>query len=200
MPYEIGDVIVWDDAFGHIGMIHNPGISVDSVKIAHATKDCGFAIHENGFWNTEENKPDVRLKENYQVFRPPWQGSAGVPPRGDLWIQQKRATLVETANKISKTAKYGRWRAFRLWAGKEEFGEDAAERLAKYQQRAAAGVEKIVKTVTCVEAIVLCFQMTFTPAESPFFIRVDAAHTMPRDLRTWLTGNWGAPIENKGPA
>lgn len=93
---------------------------------------------------------------------------------------------------ISKSAKYGACRAVRLFMGNSDFGDNARQRLAKYAQRLKDGGNKLVTTITCVEAVVLCHQLTLD-ISSPQFIRKDAAHTMPRTLAKYLTespGGW----------
>jgi hypothetical protein len=62
----------------------------------------------------------------------------------------------------------------------------AKQRLAKYSQRLKDGGDKLVSTITCVEAVVLCYQLTLDQ-NAPQFVKKDAAHTMPRTLAKYLT-------------
>ena len=52
------------------------------------------------------------------------------------------------------------------------------------------GTDPFVRTITCSEAVILCYQLTFAEGNSPFFILLDAAHTMPGTLKTWLEKHW----------
>src|SRR6185436_16953089 len=102
-----------------------------------------------------------------------------------LFSSDNKGRLKEVASAIQKSAKYGLYRAVRLFVGSSTFGDDAKKRLDKYRKRLVKGGDKLVTTITCVEAVVLCFQLTFDES-SPYFIQKDAAHTMPRTLAQYL--------------
>jgi hypothetical protein len=42
-----------------------------------------------------------------------------------------------------------------------------------------------VTKITCSEAVILCYQLSFAES-SPYFIQKDAAHTLPRTLAEYL--------------
>jgi hypothetical protein len=40
--------------------------------------------------------------------------------------------------------------------------------------------------VTCSEAVIVSYQIAFDLHEKPFFIQLDGAHAMPKQLKEWL--------------
>jgi hypothetical protein len=86
----------------------------------------------------------------------------------------------------------GKGRAVRLFLGSSEFGSDAVKRLAKYRDRMLdyRPGGKLISTITCSEAVIISYQLTFFSKLAPFFILKDAAHTMPSTLKDWLELNW----------
>jgi hypothetical protein len=179
MVYEIGDILINKHQFGHVMM------ALGNNKIIHAKYRENFHIVNN---ESHEGGQVSYVDEGATVYRPPWALYAGAP-------SDAKASLRRVADGIKDSAKYGGYRALRLWAGNKKFGRGAAKRLNKYKARMQAGfrdpsgVSKFVSTVTCAEAIVLCYQMSFTRGDHPFFINLDAAHVMPSSLGKWLTDN-----------
>jgi hypothetical protein len=167
--YNTGDIIVDNEgAFGHVAMCfgEEDANGVGDVTFIHGTNAGNFSIGQ---------KIDV-IDESKPHF---WQ----FKPIG-LTLANK-ARLKEVATAMQRTAKYGWYRGIRVWVGSSTFGEDALAKLIKYRTRLLNGATKFVSTITCAEAIILCYQLTFDPG-SPFFIQKDAAHVMPRDLAQLL--------------
>jgi hypothetical protein len=172
--YSTGDIVV-DNAgtFGHVSMCFDEedANGVGNVTFIHGTHKGNFSIGQ---------KVDVieEVKENFWHFKPIGL-SAGDKQR-----------LRNVATEMQRTAKYGYYRAMRVWVGSSTFGEDANKKLAKYRERLANHDPKFVSTISCAEAIILCYQLSFDPW-SPYFIQKDAAHVMPRDLAELLKGTPG---------
>ena len=186
MNFEVGDVIVWHLHWpGHIGMVYEPNAVSSKIKIIHA-QGGGQNFHIEANQQKIGNAFGYLLDNNFLAFRPPWKNCKD--------RQAKQGELREVAEAIRDHAEYGRYRAVRLCAGSSKFGSAARDRLAKYRRRgfgaSGKGDGKFVSTVTCSEAVTLCYQLAFTEADHPFFIRLDAAHTMPGTLGEWLGKNW----------
>lgn len=185
---ETGDILFMDNAtFGHIGMAYS------SSTIIHAQMEGNFHKSHNDQYDVKKQQamPSISNSAGVMVFRPPWDKCNNAAAR--------KTELQAVADAISKGAKYGAYRAVRLLIGSSEFGPDAYGRFMKYRERynktkgtpdrfGDAGKE-VIKTVTCSEAVIVTYQLTFPLQESPFFIRLDAAHAMPRTLRDWLKIN-----------
>lgn len=185
MAIETGDIIYMDGGpFGHIGMAY------DAKTVIHAQFKGNF--HKD----PDEQMDGCRISylsdgAATKVFRPPWDKCLDAAAR--------KAELQRVADAIAVGATYGVYRAVRLLLGSSSFGPDAFARLTKYRERynaskgtparfAEAGRE-VIKTVTCSEAVIITYQLAFPLGEKPFFIGIDAAHTMPKTLRTWLGVN-----------
>ena len=182
---ETGDIIYMDGGpFGHIGMAY------DAKTVIHAQ-------FKGDFHKTPNEKMDggrisyLADGAGTKVFRPPWDKCADAAAR--------KAELQRVADAIAAGATYGAYRAARLLLGSSTFGPGAFGRLMKYRDRynankgtparfAEAGRE-VIKTVTCSEAVIITYQLAFPLGEKPFFIDLDAAHAMPKTLRTWLGAN-----------
>lgn len=168
--YKTGDIIVKNaGVFGHVLMcyVEEDDNGIGNVDFIHGTNSGNFdycsklAIEEE--------------KENFWHFRP-------------IDISDTDKTNIKTiADKIKRSSKYGCYRAFRLGFGDSEFGKGAKARLAKYKERNSSDGDKFVSTITCVEAVVLCYQLAFQE-NAKQFIQKDAAHTMPRTLASYLKG------------
>lgn len=186
---ETGDLIFMDNMlFGHFGM------AISTTHFVHANDRFNLHISSNDSYDPKltVQKPAVSMDPRNRIFRPPW---------GNLSLQAeaRKAELVRVAQAMIPGAKYGAYRAVRVFLGAGGFGPDAYTRFMKYRQRyeankgspanfAIAGNE-VVKTVTCTEAVMIMYQLTFPLQERPFFMNLDAAHTMPRDLRDWFRPN-----------
>jgi len=98
--------------------------------------------------------------------------------------------LKEVASRINKEAIYGVYRACRIYVGEEEFGLKARSKLRIYRNRYEENENKdknyIIKKITCVQAVVLCYQLIF-PEGSRHFINKDSAHLMPEDFAYYLS-------------
>lgn len=166
--FKTGDIIVNNaGAFGHVLMCmgEEDDNGIGEVTFIHGTHKGNFSIGERTLVDEQAG--------NY------WHFTAKSPNAAH------KTRLKEVAEAISKSAKYGLYRAARLAVGSSEFGKGAQERLAKYKARLASGGPKLVTTITCVEAVVLCYQLTLERT-APQFIEKDAAHTMPRTLAKYL--------------
>ncbi|MDB5414103.1 MAG: hypothetical protein JWR10_2438 [Rubritepida sp.] len=184
MAIETGDILYMPGGAGHIGMAY------DNKTIIHA--------QFFGNFHKEPNQKDKGGVLSYMasgagilVFRPPWAKCPDAAAR--------KATLQRVSDAISVGAVYGAYRAVRLLLGSSAFGPDAFTRLMKYRERyeankgtpalfAQAGNE-VIKNVTCSEAVIVTYQLTFPLHEEQFFVRLDAAHAMPSTLKTWLPAN-----------
>lgn len=167
--YNTGDIIVNNaGTFGHVAMCfgEEDADGVGAVTFIHGTNKGNFSIDE-------KIKVIDETKSNFWQFKP------------KNFTEDNKTRLKEVASAIQKSAKYGLYRAVRLFVGSSTFGKDARKRLEKYKERLTKGGKKLVTTITCVEAVVLCYQLTFEES-SPYFIMKDAAHTMPRTLAEYL--------------
>jgi hypothetical protein len=179
---ETGDIFHWTSGAGHIGL------AFDGKRIIHAQMKGNYHLDndqqdDNGQMSYLSDTPGM------QIFRPPWSKlGAGA--------EAKKAELRRVAELLSQRAEYGAYRAIRLFVGDSSFGPGAAGRLQKYRDRMLAGTQPIIKTVTCSEAVIVTYQLSFPLAESPFFIRLDGAHAMPGTLATWLRANGWTTIKS----
>lgn len=176
MPAETGDIVFFPGKVGHIGMFY------DSKRIIHATNSQNFHLSDNV--TMDGGKISYMTTK---AFRPPWAKLAA----GQEEI--RKTELRRVADKMSSIATYGLYRAFRLWAGNSSFGPKAEARLAKYRARlngtATDADNKFITHITCSEAVILTYQLSFPNREAPFFILLDAAHSMPNTLSDWLGKN-----------
>jgi hypothetical protein len=188
MSYEIGDIIIFSGTPGHVGMVAAPDPDGD-VWYIHAQIGAGFHFTQNQ--TKKDEKDEWKIRFNDWVYRPPW----GAHPQFNK--QTKQSELQRVANDISNYASYGGYRMVRLLIGSRTFGEEARARLAKYKQRRQDGFprNKFVKNITCSEAVILCYQMTFDEGDHPFFIHLDAAHAMPKTLMAWLASSGWEKIQ-----
>ncbi len=182
MVAMVGD-IAWMDGskFGHVGIFTNAN------TMLHAQNSGG--LHTDG--HGVEQSGQIIYQTN-QAFRPPW---------ADLSEAEQaaaKARITAVTNRFMRQAvPYGIWRAIRLKLGSSTFGPEAKKRLDKYWARLQkpvpadrSPVEKLVTKLTCVEAAILTYQLAFYESRTvPFFINLDAAHTMPRDMAKWLLAN-----------
>ena len=171
--FQTGDILYWRKSPGHIGM------ALDSKNIIHAQMKGNFHVEANE--TEDENGVTTRIcdSEGITTFRHPWDKlGAGAAA--------KKAELRRVADLLSRRAEYGAWRAARLLLGDSKYGPNTASRLAKYRQRMNGGVQPIIATVSCSEAVIVTYQLAFPLGELPFFIRLDGAHAMPSTLATWL--------------
>jgi hypothetical protein len=172
--YQIGDIIINTSVtFGHVLMCYKPGAG--SPEFIHATNKGGFSVeaHPNN---------GLLFNSNSKVFR-----AKGI-------TEHNKGEIIKHADLVKRSAKYGSFRAIRLLAGSSEFGKGAKARLEKYKLHIDYGIANPIKTVTCSEAVMLCYQLTFLEADNQF-IRLDAAHTMPETLKKYLSdsAHWIAP-------
>lgn len=175
MPFETGDIVIFQGTPGHVGMVYDGG-ALGRTTVIHAQRVGGFHIDPLA----------SLLAPADRVYRGPWQAYP------HLNRAAKQAALRDVAQDIRIYAQYGVYRAIRLFFGSSAFGSDARARLAKYKARREGGFaqNKFVTTVTCSEAVILCYQLSFAERDEPFFIKLDAAHTMPGTLRGWLSTRW----------
>jgi hypothetical protein len=185
MAFETGDIVIFSGTPGHVGMVYSAGRG-EQAEIIHAQRRGGFHIDQNVTTNASGSTFSYLIDAGDWVFRPPWAAHAHINKA------TKQAGLQAVARDIRDHAQYGVYRAVRLLFGSSTFGEGAKQRLAKYKQRRQDGFprNKFVTTVTCSEAVILCYQMTFDEDDTPFFIQLDAAHAMPKTLKSWLSTRW----------
>jgi hypothetical protein len=188
MDLQTGDIAINAASWpGHVMMVYEGGHTESAnTKIIHGQATGNFHID-----NQVGQKGHIithLVDAPTWVFRPPWDQLGAN-------ADTKRNELKSIAGAIAKSATYGIYRAVRLFVGSSEFGKDARARLQKYRDRRvnflAGHADKFVTTITCAEAVILSYQITFNETDNPFFILKDAAHTMPRTLRDWLRDhNW----------
>lgn len=185
MPYETGDVVIFSGTPGHVGMVYSAGAG-EAAQVIHAQRRGGFHIDENVTVSANGGSFGYLIGGRDWVYRPRWAASPG------LNRAVKQAALQAVARDVRDHAQYGVYRAVRLFLGSSTFGSGARARLAKYKQRRQDGFprNKFVTTVTCSEAVILCYQMAFDEGDAPLFITLDAAHSMPSTLRQWLATRW----------
>ena len=196
MAYEIGDIIIFKGTPTHVGMVAASDPDGD-VWYIHATFKGDFHFTQNQTTTkdpTGKEKTDWKIGYHDSVFRPPWE----THPQFDK--KTKQSELNRVARDISNYASYGGCRAIRLYLGSSTFGEDARARLTKYKDRRLEGflLNKFVSNITCAEAVILCYQMTFDEGAYPFFINLDAAHAMPKTLMAWLANSGWEKIQGPG--
>ena len=190
--YEVGDILITRKSPGHVIMVCEGG-STSKAKVIHAQWRKNFHIEPvQQSKSTGSGTNYTYLDDNVDKYSPPW------GKREDKALKQQH--LVKVARFIMQSAEYGLYRAFRLWAGNDTYGKSAKSRLEKYQKR-LNGLEttgtltkkriKFVTTITCSEAVILCYQLTFAESD-PLFIKLDAAHSMPHTLGNYLKDQgWG---------
>jgi hypothetical protein len=174
MAFSTGDIIINNaGTWGHALMCYEGG-SDNKAKFIHATYRTEFAI--SPYQTEKDGKIGYAFTNNYEHFH----------PRGLSEATQNKLKAV--ADKIAARAKYGLYRAVRVALGSSSFGSGAKQRLEKYTSRLEKGGDKLVTTLTCTEAVMLCYQLSL-PAADNHFIALDAAHTLPRDLAKYLRSN-----------
>jgi hypothetical protein len=170
--FNTGDIIVNNaGAFGHVAMCYDEedADGVGAVTFIHGTNKGNFSI-------AEKVKVVDEVAANFWHFKP------------KNFSSDNKAKIKAVASAIQKSAKYGLYRAVRVLFSSGTFGKDAKARLAKYRERYAKGGNKLVSTITCTEAVALCYQIIFEES-SPYFIQKDAAHIFPRTLAEYLKAN-----------
>lgn len=177
MAGQIGDITISASGPGHVGMFIAPDV------IMHAQNRGG--VHTDPLLKVTGGRFDYFTEF---AFRPPWEKMT------EAARAPKQAALLQIANRMTDRVPYGIWRAIRLFAGSTTFGSGAETRLKKYWERLnlirGDANTKLVTKVTCVEAVVLTYQLAFySDRIAPFFIQQDAAHTMPHTLQEWLLRN-----------
>lgn len=184
--FQTGDIIIFKSGFGHVAMCFEPGSNNEKTTFIHAKSTGNFHITEHQQIN-DDGSIAYMVDKNYWQFRLININDAD------------KVKLKKAATAVSQKAKYGIGRAIRLAVGNSSFDDGARKRLAKYQIRfEEANPEKLITTITCSEAIIICYQLTFNEA-APQFIKKDAAHTMPRTLAQYLAGNKESWITLKNP-
>lgn len=180
--FNTGDIIVNNaGVWGHVAMCFDEenADGVGAVTFIHGTNKGNFSIDD-------KVKVVDEVKMNYWHFKP------------KNFTVDNKARIKEVAGAIQRSAKYGLYRAVRVLLGSGTFGKDAKKRLEKYKKRLAAGGDKLVTTITCAEAVILCYQITFEES-SPYFIQRDAAHTLPRTLAEYLKKSPAGWITEQNP-
>ncbi|MBX3197569.1 MAG: hypothetical protein KF894_05450 [Labilithrix sp.] len=161
---KCGDILinVSSKALSHCGIV------VKNRDVVHATGR-GMMITDVDMWGVQSD-----------VFRP----RALLPALADA---------VDTiARRLqAQNTQYGVARAaLKSWTGTSSFGSGARERLAKYRARMVVpfedAAEAIVKHVFCSELVVLCYQLASADENGRHFIKLDAKHTLPKNLRAYL--------------
>ncbi|UPY37350.1 hypothetical protein [Sediminicoccus sp. KRV36] len=183
---ETGDVLYFSSGVGHIGMAYSAS------HIIHAQMSGDFHKSSNDQFDQKKGValPSMSNTPGTLVFRPPW-GTLSAAE-----VTARKEELQRVADAIAAGATYGAYRAIRLLIGSSEFGPEAFGRLQKYRDRYLANKgtpenfkvkgKEVIKTVTCSEAVIITYQLTFPLREKPFFIGLDGAHAMPGTLRDWL--------------
>lgn len=176
--FETGDIVIFNNThFGHVAMCFDPGGDSALTTFIHGTNSGNFKIDRQQQDN--EGTITYMVSKNYWHFRP-----TNITPAEKIQIRK-------VASIIQQTAKYGIYRAIGLAFGNSSFGKGARKRLDKYKGRLPSHSieinkgEKLISTITCSEAILVCYQLTFDEA-SPYFIKKDAAYTLPKTLAAYL--------------
>ncbi len=104
--------------------------------------------------------------------------------------------IAEAATFLASHCHYSPGRAvFKSWLTSSEYGSGAQGRLKKYLAKIASG-QPLDIAVYCSEFVVLSYQFAANgDSHAAYFIDLDAKHTLPKDLRTWLLqrargGSW----------
>jgi hypothetical protein len=177
MPAETGDITIAAAGVGHVGMFIDPKTIMHAQNTGGVHTDLQRSVGADGSY---------RYFTDY-AYRPPW-AKLGATKAAC------QAELVGVAHRMKDRVPYGIWRAVRLFVGDSKFGSGAEARLKKYYERLtfirSHPKSLLVTKVTCVEAVVLTYQLAFYENRvQPFFIKLDAAHTMPHTLEAWLLAN-----------
>jgi hypothetical protein len=157
------------DIFFNSGLIGHAAIVYDSNEYYHANSAKGF-----------HSDMDPNSAKKDKILRPPGLGAS------------QKEKLQNTITAIS-TAGY-RKNMFNAAFGSKQFGPSAKKRLDKYQERLLKDENPVI-AVTCAEACILCYQLTFyDEPNSPFFIDLDGKHSMPANLAKWLSDHRWTPV------
>jgi hypothetical protein len=176
LAVETGDIMVFSKGFGHVAMVY------DGKRVVHGQYKGNFHLE-----NLETQKEGVinHFSDGAKIHKFPWEKYSEGEKAG------YQARIQNVAKVIMHSSKYGLYRATRLKLGSSKYGGGAYGRLMKYRERMASGGDgKVVSTITCSEAAILCLQLTFMENAGPGFIKLDGAHTMPATLGKWLDANW----------
>jgi hypothetical protein len=190
MAMQTGDIIYMPGGpAGHIGMAY------DERTVIHAQNSKNFHKEADMQMNGG-NITYISSSRGVLMFRPPWDRIGNADAR--------KTELQRVADAVAAGATYGIYRAIRLAIGSSTFGPDAYTRWMKYRARYEANKatpanfrnpgHEVIKTVTCSEAVIVCYQLAFPLGEAPFFIRLDGAHALPKTLTTWLAANGWASV------
>jgi hypothetical protein len=89
-------------------------------------------------------------------------------------------------------AKYGIGKAIGLATGNCNFTPVDSNHLKKLEGKIMAMDDSLKDSVTCVEVVILCYQMTFRETDNQF-IRQAPKRTLPSELSSYLTksAHWG---------
>lgn len=164
--FTAGDIIITDSS----NVVSHCGIVGEKDKVAHA-KTTGMQY--DGVWSWP-----IKCR----VYRP-----LNLLPNMAARIELVAKRFVESG---TSNADYGKARAFFGWTGSSTYGSDAKVRVATYRERLALkGNHVIAKNVFCSEMVVLVYQVACLDDNARHFIKLDAKHTYPKDLRAYLEEN-----------
>jgi len=194
MVLETGDIIIslnldsWYGPLdpGHALMCYSGGDEGDKkTMLVHGNGVNNFHIipqlHEkNGMYSY------TYASSQHWLFRPPWHL---VP--GHL-LDTERQRFKKIIDEMIRGTEWTKQRAFSSIWGTTTFDTAAREKLKKYKRRSQTVFNNatppdgyIVKQITCAEAVILTYQITFEE-DSPLFIKICAHHTWPRNLVSHL--------------
>jgi hypothetical protein len=161
--FKTGDILITEKSVA----VSHCGIVIQTRDVAHATSK-GMKVEDVINWSALS-----------RVYRPK-NLMPGMADRLDKIAKRM-------AEEDTKT-EYGKSRAFfGSWTGTGTYGESAKQRLITYRLRLSLkGDHAIVKNVYCSEFVVLCYQLACEDDNSRHFIKLDAKHTLPKNLRAYL--------------
>src|SRR5258708_6142112 len=139
--YNTGDIIVNNaGAFGHVAMCYDEedADGVGAVTFIHGTNKGNFSIDE-------KVKVIDEVALNFWHFKP------------KNFSAENKVKLKEVASAIQKSAKYGLYRAVRLFVGSSTFGKDAKKRLEKNKKRFCKGGHTICTPPPSLQAVFFLF-------------------------------------------
>lgn len=175
MPHlQAGHILCTDGVPGHSGVALR--------GLGGHTGDAGFISHAMGGYD-------------HGILKSPNWPFVGRVYRPTQITAERLGELFRCSEILRESTRYGIARAiFKSIFGTSAFTGSASARLQKYRTRLAnftsiaedQGRPFIVKNVICSEYVILLFQLSAPDETDPYFINLNAKHTLPMGLERWL--------------
>ena len=217
MNYATGDIVINNNGtWGHALMCYEGG---SRPKFIHATNSGDF--HIDALMSEKGGQISYLFDRNCDHFRAKnLSGAQQVQLKwvADQIAARAKYGLYRAVRLAMGSSAYGpkarerleKYRSRLRGAGAAEAGDDESRgggaagggRVPQHRRTpaifshpdagAAAVGDKLVTTLTCSEAVVLCYQLTFVDSAEQFIL-LDGAHALPRTVAKYLksNANWG---------